>query len=344
MPAVLGSVRGQWQSLTDDPIFMVGLSAVAAAVLVYGLLQLVRDLRRHEKHRIDERLMGTRRDKKGAQVQQPEGPSIVKKTVPGTTEKGILSAFGRLGPVAWLQQACLQADLEWIAARLVVRTLLVGAVVATLLTYVGLDLVRALALGACVPVGPVFYVVFRRKRRLNALVEQLPDAFDMIGQALRAGQSLPSAVGLVADQLPDPVRTEFSLVYQQQKLGVPFENALGQFADRVKQMDVTFFVTAVQIQRQAGGDLAEVLDNIGEIIRDRIKLYGQVQALSAEGRLSGWILMALPPGMLVVELFLNPAYAGKLLNTELGHMLLWGAAISQLFGLLMIRKIVNIKV
>jgi tight adherence protein B len=109
-------------------------------------------------------------------------------------------------------------------------------------------------------------------------------------------------------------------------------------------MDVTFFVTAVQIQRQAGGDLAEVLDNIGEIIRDRIKLYGQVRALSAEGRLSGWILMALPPGMLVVEMFLNPAYAGRLLHTEIGHMLLWGAAISQLFGLLMIRKIVNIKV
>ena len=344
MEAMSGALLAQGGSLISNPYFMVGGAAAAATVLTYGILQLIRDLRRHEKHRIDERLMGTPRRKKGAAAATVAAPSIVKETDPAAREKGILGAFGRLGPIARLQQACLQADLEWNAASLVVRTFFLGAVLAALLSYIGLDIVRAIALGACVPAGPILFVIFRRKRRLNTLVEQLPDTFDMLGQALRAGQSLPSAIGLVADQMPDPIRTEFALVYQEQKLGVPFEDALGHFADRAKQMDVTFFVTAVQIQRQAGGDLAEVLDNIGEIIRDRIKLYGQVRALSAEGRLSAWILMFLPPGMLLIELFLNPSYAGRLLGTEQGHMMLWAAAFWQLLGLLMIRKIVKIKV
>ncbi|HUU82627.1 MAG TPA: type II secretion system F family protein [Phycisphaerae bacterium] len=343
MPATVGSILDQWNALTGNATFMIGFSAFAAAALVFGLLQLIRDLRRHDQQRVDDRLMGKRSDKKGAQADKM-APAFIKKADMAAAGKGIWGAIGRLSPIAWLQQACLQADLDWNAARLMARTIFLGAVLTTLFAYIGLDLVRALALGACVPAFPIVYVIMRRKRRLDALVEQLPDAFDMIAQALRAGQSLPSAVGLISEQLPDPIRTEFALVYQEQKLGMPFEEALGQFAARVKQMDATFFVTAVQIQRQSGGDLAEVLDNIGEIIRDRIKLYGHVRALSAEGRLSGWILLALPPVMLLVELFLNPSYAGRLLNTDFGHMLLWGAAISQFLGLLMIRKIVNIKV
>ena len=334
---------GVFDALTGHPAFMVGAPAVAATVLVYGIVQLVRDLGRAKKRRVDERLMGRSR-KKQAQEREAAIRSVIKKEIPGTEEGGFFGMLGRTGPIAALQQACLQADLDWNAARLVVRMLFLGAVLGVGMYSLGLGTTRAVLAGVFVPIAPVAYIIFLRKRRLNALVDQLPDAFDMIGQALRAGQALPAAIGLVAEQLPDPISTEFALVYQQQKLGVPLEDALGQFADRVNQMDISFFVTAVQIQRQTGGDLAEVLDNIGEIIRDRIKLFGEVRALSAEGRLSALVLVVMPPGMLVATTFLNPTYSAKLLESELGVKMLWAAAGWQFIGMLIMRKIVNIKV
>jgi len=172
----------------------------------------------------------------------------------------------------------------------------------------------------------------------------LPDVFEMMGQALRAGHSLAGAIQLIYEQMPAPIATEFAQVYHEQNLGVKVEEALQSMADRVDSLDVRFFVTAVMIQRQTGGDLAEVLDNISGVIRERIELAGLVRGLTAEGRLSGWVLFALPGIVFLGSFYLNPEYAKVLLEDPRGQIMLMIAAGMQLMGIAMIRWIVNIKV
>ena len=179
---------------------------------------------------------------------------------------------------------------------------------------------------------------------MKKLTAQLPDVFEIMAQALRAGHSLASALEVVHDQLPDPVGPEFGRVFHEQNLGIKIEDALLSMADRVDSLDVRFFVTAVLIQRQTGGDLAEVLDKIGGVIRERIELFGMVQGLTAEGRLSGWVLFALPGVVFVAINVLNPDYASVLFTETIGKIMLFVAAGMQLMGLAMIRWIVNIKV
>ena len=176
------------------------------------------------------------------------------------------------------------------------------------------------------------------------ITNQLPDVFDMMGQALRAGQSLPGAVQVVYEQMPPPISTEFAHVYHEQNLGIRIEDALQSMANRIDSLDVKFFVTAVMIQRQTGGDLAEVLDNISSVIRERIELAGMVRGLTAEGRLSGWVLFALPILVFLAVSQLNPGYSSVLLETSMGKLMLVIAGGMQLMGLALIRWIVNIKV
>jgi tight adherence protein B len=179
---------------------------------------------------------------------------------------------------------------------------------------------------------------------MNQLIDQLPDVFELMSQALRAGHSLGSAIELVYQQMPDPIGSEFGRAFHEQNLGIKIEDTLISMANRVDSLDVRFFVTAVLIQRQTGGDLAEVLDKIGSVIRQRIELFGLVRSLTAEGRLSGWVLLALPVATFGATCYMNPEYAGVLLNDPIGKLMLVGAVGLQLMGLAMIRWIVNIKV
>lgn len=342
MIELMGSISLLAQISSRDPMVMIAVGILGVAMLVLGLSNLIRDLRRSEAKRVEDRLMGvsTRGQRKSTEEIQA---SLVKKSAIAAGG-GFLRVMAKFRPIDNLQKACNQADLDWNAARLVTRFAFISVLAGFLLVVVGVSPVRAVAVGVCIFIAPIMYIRFRKKKRIETLVEQLPDVFDAIVSALRAGQSLPNAIGLVGEQMPEPSRTEFTRVFEEQKLGKPIEEALGNMRTRLNQMDVSFFVTAVQVQKQAGGDLAEVLENIGTIIRARIKLFGQVRALTAEGRLSGWVLMALPPIMLVVLLFLNPSYANRLLETDIGHWLLTGAGTSMLLGLLMIKKIVKIEV
>ena len=144
--------------------------------------------------------------------------------------------------------------------------------------------------------------------------------------------------------MPDPAGTEFGRVFHEQNLGIKIEDALKSMAERVDILDVRFFVTAVLIQRQTGGDLAEVLDKISKVIRGRIELFGEVKTLTAEGRLSGWTLLALPAVVFAALQVLNPDYAAVLIYQPEGRMMLIAAGVMQLMGMAMIHKIVNIKV
>jgi tight adherence protein B len=191
---------------------------------------------------------------------------------------------------------------------------------------------------------PIGWLWFKRKRRLAKFASQLPDALELVSRALRAGHSLASGLSLVADEVAAPLGKEFARCYEEQNLGIPLEEALDEMTERVPNLDLRFFATAVILQRQTGGDLAEILDKIGSLIRERFKIWGQVQALTGEGRLSGIVLLALPPVLFIVMYRLNPDYVMLLFSDPLGNKMLIVAAVLQIVGALVIKKIVNIKV
>jgi tight adherence protein B len=191
---------------------------------------------------------------------------------------------------------------------------------------------------------PFLALWFKRKQRLAAFGKQLPEALELISRALRAGHSLASGFKLVADEMPTPISTEFERCYEAQNLGVSLEGAIEEMTNRVPNLDLRFFATAIILQRQTGGDLAEILDKIGHLVRERFVIWGQIQSLTGEGRLSGIVLLALPPALFVTMWYLNPNYSMMLFNDPMGHQMLIGAVIMQIVGALVIRKIVNIKV
>ena len=188
------------------------------------------------------------------------------------------------------------------------------------------------------------WLLLKRKRRLKKFASQLPQALELIARALRAGHSLAAGFSLVAQEMSEPIGGEFSRTFEEQNLGKPLEEALEDLTKRVPNLDLKFFATAIILQRQTGGDLAEILDKIGHLIRERFQIWGQVQALTGEGRLSGIVLLALPPALFAVVYRMNPDYLMLLFTDDLGKKMLVGGIVSQLLGALMIRKIVNIRV
>lgn len=201
-----------------------------------------------------------------------------------------------------------------------------------------------LVLSGAAAMVPMSWVKALRKRRINAFSEQFPEAVDLIARSLRAGHSLSAGVKAVVDEMENPIADEFNRTFDDYSFGKSLGDALGGLVERVDLPDVKFFVTAVIMQRDTGGNLTEVLDNISHIIRERFRLQRQVRALSGEGRLSGSILSLMAPSLLAVLWFTNKEYADLLFNHPLGRkMLITGAAL-QLLGMLVIKKLVNLKV
>uniref|UniRef100_A0A7C4QTE3 Secretion protein n=1 Tax=Schlesneria paludicola TaxID=360056 RepID=A0A7C4QTE3_9PLAN len=198
--------------------------------------------------------------------------------------------------------------------------------------------------GLLLALGPLAWLWWRRRQRFALFARQLPDALELIARALRSGHSLNSGLHVVAEEMPAPVAYEFSLAYEQQNLGIPIEQALKGMLKRMPNLDLKFFVTAVAIQRQTGGDLAEILDKIGHVVRERFKILGTVQALTGEGRLSGVVLMALPIAIFFAVYYLNPNYVMLLFTTELGKKMVAAGVILQVLGAIVIKKIIDIKV
>jgi tight adherence protein B len=165
-----------------------------------------------------------------------------------------------------------------------------------------------------------------------------------LARSLRSGQSLASGFNMVAGEMSPPISREFGRIFDEQNLGVSLDDSLRSMCVRVPNLDLRFFVTAVILQRQTGGDLAEILDKIGTLIRERFQIWGAVQALTGEGRLSGIVLMALPVALFVALYFLNPDYVMLLFDDPLGQKMLAGGVVLQVLGALVIRKIVTIKV
>lgn len=218
---------------------------------------------------------------------------------------------------------------------------LVGAVIPAILRW---PVFVPLISGAIFATFPLLYVLYLRGRRLKKFGAQLCEALELLARALRAGHSLAAAMQTVASEMPNPIAQEFGRVYEEQNLGLGLEVAMRNLAERVPNLDLKFFVTAVIIQRQTGGDLAEILDKIGYVIRERFKILGMVQALTGEGRISGIVLIVMPFGLLILMMRLNYEYVSLLWTDPRGRMMSAFGCVMMLVGALVIRKIVNIKV
>ncbi len=319
---------------------LIALPLLGSVLLAYGVYHVTVDLRTTQRKRVVSRLRGG--GAHGRRDERLDFETFRKQTVEATG--ALARAFTRLRFTARLQRTLEQANLPWSAAQTLVNLTAIASVVLALLLVLKVSLPVALALPVAVFLLPILYLNWRRNRRLTKLTNQLPDVFELLSQALRAGNSLASAMQLVARELPDPAGTEFGRVFHEQNLGLKLEDALRNMAERVDALDVRFFVTAVLIQRQVGGDLAEVLDKISSVIRERIQLFGTVRALTAEGRLSGYVLLGLPVLVFFVLMWVNPDYTGLLITDPTGKTVLGVAVVMQLLGWALIKKIVNIKV
>lgn len=191
---------------------------------------------------------------------------------------------------------------------------------------------------------PYFYVGYRKRKRMNAFAKEFPDALDLLVSALRAGLSFSAAMQIVSEESPEPVRSEFAVTVEEQALGLEFRETLTNLTRRVDSLDLRFFVTAVILQRETGGNLAEILENTAKLIRDRFRILGDIKTFTAQGRLTGLILSCLPTGIGVFTFAMTPQYFTPMLTSDAGRAALWIAGTMQFLGILVVRKIVNIKV
>jgi len=252
----------------------------------------------------------------------------------------ILEQMGRVA--APMQRNITQAGLNFTVA-----TLLLSAGCLALGTYL---LVRLVTFNTLMGIGagilawfiPFMYVSYMKNKRLRKFEEQFPEAIDLIGRALRAGHAFTTGLAMAAEEIPKPVGEEFQLLYDRQNFGMQMPDAMKAFAARIPLIDARFFVTAVLTQRETGGNLGEVLDNLASVIRDRFRVKRQVRVLTAHGRITGWILAAMPPGLAAVMMIISPEHMKMLINDPLGVQMIVGALVLQVIGTLIIRKLVDI--
>ena len=270
------------------------------------------------------------------------GQTLGQSLIDGNGEPTLLER--QLGRFIDVRRLIDQSGVKIAPAALISASLVAAAIVGVAWTLVGFFIVAAIPMAVMAASIPFLYLMLKRKQRLKKFGQQLPEALDLISRALRSGHSRPSGFHLVAEQIAEPLGPEFGRCYDEQNLGLPLAEALEELTERVPNVDLRFFATAVIIQRQTGGDLAEILDKIARLIRERFQIWGQIQALTGEGRLSGIVLMALPPVLFLVMLRINYEYVMKLFNDPLGQKMLAFAVVMQLIGAYAIRRIVNIKV
>ena len=198
-------------------------------------------------------------------------------------------------------------------------------------------------LGACLVVRAVHVPQLAALAGGSGRFEELfPEALDLMSRAMRAGHTFITSIGMVADELPEPIAAEFKLLHDQQNFGMPIDEALRNFGERVPLLAAKFFVTAILTQRESGGNLTEVLDNLASVIRDRFMVMRQVQIKSAHGKMTGVVLVALPPSLAVVISIISPEHFATMLAERTGIQMIVAAVVLQVAGALIIRKIVNI--
>ena len=191
---------------------------------------------------------------------------------------------------------------------------------------------------------PILVLMRKRTRRMARFEEQFPDALDLLSRAIRAGHAFTTAMGMVADEAPDPIGPEFKKTFEEQNFGIALKDALGNLSERMPLIDVRFFVTAVLIQRETGGNLSEILDNLSHVVRERFKILRQVRVYTAHGRMTGYVLMALPAALAIALSFINPEHMQVLFEEHMGRLMIVATLVLQATGYVWIRQVVKIEV
>jgi tight adherence protein B len=218
---------------------------------------------------------------------------------------------------------------------------ILGGLAASVLTvFIPLMLLAGVVCAAL----PLAHVWWRRKKRFDAFLEQLPDALDLVSRALSAGHAFSEALHMVSEEMPEPVATEFRKAYEEQNLGLSVKLALENLTQRMPLLDLKMCVTAVLIQRETGGNLAEILEKVAYTIRERFRILGDLKTLTTSSRLSAWLLCALPIFVALAVTVLNPDYMSVLWKDPRGHYLIAAALFMQITGMLIVRKILKIQI
>jgi tight adherence protein B len=239
----------------------------------------------------------------------------------------------------WVQQSAIEVSL----GMLLTLSFLIFWMLFLALLLANLPILMALIIGLAGSTSPFLFVAVKRQRRFFKFEEQFPEAIDLLARAVRAGHAFTTGLDLIAKEMPAPVSDEFRRTYEQQNLGLPLRDALQNMTRRMPVADVRIFVTALLIQRESGGNLAEILDNLSYVIRERFKLFRQIKVLTAQARFTLYILLAMPPLTALMLYTMDKEYLMRLFTDPLGHQMLIGAVVLQIMGYFVIRKIIEPK-
>lgn len=314
------------------------LGFVAVVLLIEGIYAYWNDTRSPEVRRVAQRL---RAISAGGHA---EGEAKLFKQRVLSHTPSVQRLLLLLPRVHHLDRLLLQAGSSgtvshWLAASALLA--LCGLVVGLVLRWPGLVILLVVVVLALLP---LLRLVWRRNKRLHQIEAQLPDAMDLIARALRAGHAFPSALAMVGAEAQEPIAGEFKITSDEIGFGIAVDNALNNLASRVPSPDVRYFVMAVIIQRETGGNLAELLGKLAELVRERFKLFAKVRVLAAEGKLSAWILTGLPFCVAGAIHILNPEYLSVLLTDAMGIKLVIGALVLMVIGIFAMWRIIDIRV
>jgi tight adherence protein B len=327
--------------MSHDAIIGAGVAFVAVAMATISLALFWEWMRAQRRESALRRQLAT---VKNAGTPAKDEDSLFRGGGRTGPLEPLVSLARQFGNTSAVEAMLVEAGMKWDLGTF----LLVSIGCALGLGLAGLILTQLLIVGlALASFGallPYLYVSRRRQRRLNAFEEGLPEALDLLGRAIRAGHPISSGIKIVADETGEPVAGEFQRCFEEQRFGLPFEDSLLALSIRVPLMDLRMLVTAILIQREVGGNLAEVLDNLADVIRQRFTVRRQLRTYTAQGRLSGYILAVLPIAVASLIFLINPPYIKLLFQHPLGKLMLGIAASMQLFGFFWIRRIVDIEI
>ena len=242
-----------------------------------------------------------------------------------------------------LDQMIKQADVETTVSRLLMFCF-VASVMAALAAYTIFNFISAFMFAILAAVLPILHIARKRKKRLQKFNAQLPDTLDLLSRSLAVGHAFSESLNQIASEMPNPIAAEFRIAFEEQKLGLSTKVALDRLSERVPLLDLRLCVTAMHIQRETGGNLAEILEKVAQTVRERFKILEDFRTMTTASRASGWILCALPFALVFLLIMLNPDYMSVLVHDPRGHYVIGFAIIWQILGMLLIRKFLSIKV
>ncbi|MGE0885041.1 MAG: type II secretion system F family protein [Blastocatellales bacterium] len=313
---------------------------IAAIFLIVAFYFFVSRDTDEYRRRIDDRLKQLVQERGGASQREMQ---LLKEELLSTVP-AFHRTLIRFEVFNQLQTTLRQADMTITVYRFITYSLIGGLVVGLLTFFFSGSLMAMFIITIVVMIAPLMVVYNKRRRRFNSFLEQLPDALELMVRSLQAGHSFSSALQMVATEMPEPIAREFGKTYEEQNLGLNIKSALENMVERVPILDLKLCVTAVLIQREIGGNLSEVLRNISHTIRERFRIQGEIRVKSAQARLSGYVVSALPFFLFFWINLVNPNYMKSMYEHPLGYYILGGAVVMQFVGWLIIRKIVDIEV